>query len=81
MKRSLVSTYGCVSCNVALADSLGAADARRGKDRRRHCYESRNTVGICTIVLIILLTLFKSRSYVNYPFHIHSKFDSTGCIM
>lgn len=77
----MVSAYGCVSCNVALADSLGAANARRRKDRCRNCYESRNTVGICTIVSRTLLKLFKSRSYVNHSFHIHSEFDSTGCIM
>jgi hypothetical protein len=60
---------------------LGATNARRRKDRCRHCYESGNTVSICTFRLKIVLTSSKSRGYINYSFYIHPEFGSTGCIM
>jgi hypothetical protein len=50
MQRSLVSTYGCVSCNIALENSLGTADAHRRKDRCMRRHESGNIVISVTLL-------------------------------
>lgn len=44
MRRSVVSTYGCVSCCAAVEDPLEPANAYRREDRCRCCHESGNTV-------------------------------------
>jgi hypothetical protein len=40
----MVCHHGHIACLVALANSVEAADAYRGKDRSWNCYELGNSV-------------------------------------